>query len=68
MQISSRLANLITSLQQKRLSTYANAIKQLQEELDLPNEETNPLLDSSPTEMPGTWSEPDGSLVKTSKE
>lgn len=71
--ILTRLQKVSDTMKDAGLTTYANELEELKQltrgEEDDDNEEGDrSLYEAEPTGIPGTWSEPDGDIVKTSRD
>lgn len=67
-----RIDNLQKSMQEEGLDEQSGDLENLKqltrEDVEDEREGQRPLYEAHPTGVPGTWSEPDGDMIKTSKD
>jgi len=70
--IFNRVSQLTESLKSEGLEEFVPDLEKVKaltrENEDEDEEDERPLYRANPTTIPGTWTEPDGDLIKTSKD
>lgn len=68
--IFNRISQLTESLKTKGLEEFTPELEELEklEEEEGEDDSERPLYQAHPTTIPGTWAEPDGDLIKTSRD